>query len=112
MARCAVVQLGWRNRSLDLGSRAHHYTLLTLARARLEDRAANVPAAEEGWLYRDELARRLAQDDNLVHTHIHRARRQFAKAGFLDASSVVQWRASNHKVRLGVGNVRVARAER
>jgi hypothetical protein len=44
-----VVKIG--TRAIELGARSHHYTLLVLARQRLEDRdEGELPEAEQGWL--------------------------------------------------------------
>ncbi len=90
-------------RTLDLGSRAHHYTLLTLARARVADQQdPELPPTEHGWLYQDDLVQRLGVQTNILHTHIFRARRQLAELGVMGAAAVVERRAATGQLRLGV----------
>lgn len=91
----------------DLGARAHHYLLLTLARLRLEDGDRGVSAGECGWTDQDRLCRMLRLDDNLLHTHIHRARRQFVDAGLPDGQLVIERRLGARVLRLGFADVQI-----
>ena len=63
---------------VDLGERAHHYSLVTLARARSADMQAGYDAATQGWIELDRLARMLGIDTSHLNVQIHRARSQFA----------------------------------
>lgn len=69
------------NTSFDLGERAHHYLLLTLARHRLDDIHDQVNLNEQGWMALEELSNMLNLDPSHVNIHIHRARKQIAKLG-------------------------------
>ncbi len=93
----------------ELGSRSHHQLLLTLARARLEDRAEGCSAAEEGWVYQDDLLKMLATSFNKLQVHIFRARRQFGESGVLDAAEVIQRRPDTGQIRLGVPEILIRR---
>lgn len=103
--------------TIDLGARAHHMVLLTLARSRLEDRAAQTsPAAEraaalpessEGWVYQDDLADKLAMDETHLNVAVFRCRRQLAEAGIIDAARIVERRRPTREVRLGVARIEI-----
>jgi hypothetical protein len=100
---------------IDLGARAHHLVLLTLARSRLEDRNAWATGAErrdspetaEGWVYQDELAQKLAMDETHLNVAVFRCRRQIAEAGILGAASIIERRRPTREVRLGVGRIEI-----
>lgn len=102
-----LVRMGPRIESL--GTRAHHYTLLTLARRRIEDAGrGDVGPDERGWMYSDDLADMLGLDPNVVNVHIHRGRRQLAEVGISDPGQLVE-RRPGPQVRLGTGRVTVHR---
>jgi len=91
----------------DLQSRAHHYPLLVLARQRIADLRAGLPASEQGWIRQDELSKMLRMDDNHINISIHRARAQLGKLGVVDAASLVERRAGSRQVRIGLGQLEV-----
>jgi hypothetical protein len=93
------------DRALPLPPRAHHYVLLTLARAFLGDAAA--PPAERGWLDRDALCRMLATDLNKLNVEIHRIRKQFEALGVAGAAGIVVRRPTTGQIRIGVPRVEV-----
>ena len=95
-------------RRFELGSRAHHYLLLTLARARLHDADSEENEAERGWLYADDLARDLALDLTQLNLHVYRARQQLARAGILNAGRLVERRAGSRQLRLGPDKLQIA----
>lgn len=100
--------------TIDLGSRAHHAVLLTLARSRLEDRAARggsggVPESAEGWVYQDELAEKLAIDETHLNVAVFRCRRQLAEAGIIDAANIIERRRPTREVRLGVSRIEIVK---
>lgn len=100
---------------IDLGARAHHVVLLTLARNRLEDRKARSsadgkdrpPESSEGWMYQDELATKLAIDETHLNVAVFRCRRQFAEAGIIGAASIIERRRPTREVRLGVSRIEI-----
>jgi hypothetical protein len=98
----------WGGQSFTPRARAHAYTLLTLARRRLADeQAGELPAAERGWFYTDELCRLLRVDPNLLHTHLFRARRQLAEGGVPDAEALIERRPDARQMRIGVAMIEV-----
>ena len=92
-------------RRVELESRAHHAVLLALARVRLAERER--PAAEQGWIASDALLASLGYDVNRLNVEIHRARRQFADVGVIDAAALVERRRENRALRLSVGNLEI-----
>lgn len=94
-------------RETALPSRSHHYLLLTLARARLEERGA--PAGEQGWVDREALCRMLRTDEYKLNVDICRARKQLAALGLHGAANVVERRPGSGLVRIGVDRLEVAR---
>lgn len=93
---------------ISLGSRSFHYLLLTLARQRIQDQALpDVPASAHGWVYQDELLKRLGIDANKFGVDIFRARRQLLEAGIDGAASIVERRALSRQLRIGVADLEV-----
>ncbi|MDQ3033052.1 MAG: FHA domain-containing protein [Myxococcota bacterium] len=93
------------DREIALTPRAFHYLLLTLARKRAADAAAQVEPAEQGWIYADELARQLATTKPKLNLDICRARQQLAAAGIGGAARIIERRASTHQLRLGASEL-------
>ncbi|MEM6927247.1 MAG: hypothetical protein AAF602_09975 [Myxococcota bacterium] len=94
---------------VPLGTRAHHFLLLNLARLRLGDRAAGHAETGSGWVYQDELARRMGLTNNTIYLHIHRARTQLAQLGLVDAAEIIQRRPAARQIRIGLEDLLVAR---
>jgi len=99
---------------IDLGARAHHALLLTLARSRLEDRKTRLaadgappPESSEGWVYQDELADQLGIDETHLNVAVFRCRRQLAEAGITGAASIVERRRPTRELRLGVSRIEI-----
>ncbi|WP_437516771.1 FHA domain-containing protein [Sorangium sp. So ce1099] len=91
-----------------LPPRAHHYTLLTLARARLRDRGApSLAEPQRGWRFVDELCRSLAMEESRLNVEIYRIRQDFAALGLHDATGVVERRRGSRQVRLGTAQVAI-----
>jgi pSer/pThr/pTyr-binding forkhead associated (FHA) protein len=103
----ALLHLG--GGKVDLGERAHHYSLVTLARARFVDMQAGYESAAQGWTELDDLARMLGIDASHVNVQIHRARAQFAAVPGLDAAQLVERRRGS--VRFGDFPFRIFRGE-
>ena len=59
----------------------------------------------EGWLEQSDLLERLSMTDNHLNVAVFRIRRQFADAGFTDATHIVERR--NGRLRLGTTQLRV-----
>lgn len=93
------------DRAINLKARAHHRTLLQLARQRLADR--ELPASQQGWIHQDDLMRQLAIDAGVLHLDIHRIRRQLADAGITDAAHVIERRPGTRQLRIGVHELEI-----
>ncbi len=92
-----------------LPPRAHHYTLLTLARARLRDQGVpGLAEPQRGWVYVDDLCRSLSMEENHLNVEIYRIRQDFAAIGLADATSVVERRRGSRQVRLGTPRLAIA----
>ncbi len=103
-----AVSLQAPGKELPLGSRSHHFALLALSRAWLDD--PDSPSGERGWVYQDELAKQLGIEMSLLHIHIHRARRQLMDAEILNAAAIVQRRPASGQIRIGTPGVVVSSA--
>lgn len=79
------------------------YLLLTLARVRIQEQG-NVPAAESGWIHRDDLIRMLHCGEQQLNVWVHRIRARFAKSDFLDYASIIERREGTGQLRVGVEN--------
>jgi hypothetical protein len=102
---------------LEISQRAFHYMLLVLARQRLEDQRQCLPAAETGWVYVDDFAKKLGIEINALNVHVHRARRMLAPSkgegslalSFKDVHELIQRREG--QLRLGVADVLIERSD-
>jgi pSer/pThr/pTyr-binding forkhead associated (FHA) protein len=102
--------LEYHNRSIALGSRAHNYLLLTLARHKLAELSAGIPEASSGWMDKDQLACGLRITPPQVDGEIFRIRKHFASHGLQESTTIIERRARTKQIRLGLGRVRVDRA--
>lgn len=91
-----------------LGARAHYYTLLTLARARLYD-LEHGRASRAGWRPVAEVCHVLRCDENKLNVDIFRCRQDLGRAGLAGAASVVERRRGSREVRFQPEAVRVFR---
>lgn len=106
------VALSGRGGARVLTPRSHHYTLLTLARARLRDEAAPALAEpQRGWIFVDDLCRSLTIDESRLNVEIYRIRQDFAATGLADATAVVERRRGSRQVRLGTARLAIVRME-
>jgi hypothetical protein len=101
----ATVGLGVGARLLP--PRTHHYLLVVLARARLEDAVAGVAEGEQGWLYTSDLRKALGVSANAFYVMAHRCRRELEELGVIDSADLFQKRSTSRQVRLGVSAVTV-----
>ncbi|MFT7518567.1 MAG: hypothetical protein ACI9MC_000699 [Kiritimatiellia bacterium] len=85
--------------------RAHHYTVLTLARLRQKDVTRLL--GEQGWIERSTLGHMLRLKANALNLHLFRTRRQFTGAGIVGGSGIIEVRQGTHEVRLGVDATRL-----
>jgi len=91
--------------AIDLKARSYHYTLLTLARARLRDAA--LASEQRGWVQQSELLAMLRVDAGNLHLDIYRLRRQLGEAGIRDAARIVERRAGTRQLRIGVARLEI-----
>jgi pSer/pThr/pTyr-binding forkhead associated (FHA) protein len=103
------LSLEYRARSVALGSRAHNYLLLTLARHKLAELSAGIPETSCGWMDKDQLADGLRITPPQVDGEIFRIRKHFASHGLLESSAIIERRARTKQIRLGLGHVRIDR---
>ncbi len=95
-------------RRFDLGSRACNYVLLTLARQRQHDGAdASLPETSHGWVDSLDLLKMLGCNETKLSVDICRIRQVFSKAGFDDASDIIERRRGTRQLRLGLANVTI-----
>jgi len=95
--------------SVTIPSRAHHYTLVTLARQRLADRSSGIAEPDAGWLATPALCRQLRLQRGAVYTHLYRARKQLVDVGLPEvAERLVEHRTEATQLRLGLSRVEVA----
>jgi hypothetical protein len=95
-------------RVIDLGARSHHYPLLLLAQARLNDRKnPALGPAEQGWMAVDQLAEQLRTDATYINVGVFRCRKQLAAAGVLGAEQIIERRRGTGQLRLGVKNFEI-----
>jgi FHA domain-containing protein len=104
-----ALTLTYANRSVALGSRAHNYLLLTLARHKLAELSAGIAEASSGWMDKDQLADGLRITPGQVDGEIFRIRKHFASHGLHESTTIIERRARTKQVRLGLGRVRVDR---
>ena len=97
----------WQGRQTSLGSRAHHYLLLELARRRVTDRGANVPEPACGWTYHDELSRALRMEEQKVNLEVFRLRQQFAKLNLREPMRIIERRPRTRQLRIGAAALRI-----
>jgi hypothetical protein len=103
------LSMEYENKSVALGSRAHNYLLLTLARQKLADSAEQIAPASCGWMDKDQLAGGLRMTPQQIDGEIFRIRRHFASHGVAESSSVVERRERTRLIRLGLDRVLVQR---
>lgn len=96
-----------RHNAIDLGSRAHNYLLLSLARKRYSDHLLQLPEADQGWSTIDEITEDLSRemqkevDVYFLNLQIFRLRKQLCEIpeiGYL-FSNIIERRPG--EIRLG-----------
>jgi hypothetical protein len=89
----------------QFSARTHNEMLLLLARTRLDDIAAGLPTSSCGWLYQDDLCRKLGVDAERLNVDVYRVRRQFADLGLLDPAQVIERRSKTRQIRIGTAKL-------
>jgi FHA domain len=96
------------NRDFDMGARQHNYLLLTLGRHRLAEATEGLPEASCGWLDQEDLSHDPSMAPPSLNCHVFRIRQQFAKAGVVDAASIVERRPRPWQLRVGTARISIA----
>ncbi len=96
-------------RSVDLGARAHHYLLVTLARRRIEDAKNGHAEAVCGWVDHEDLSRDPRMTPPQLNIDVFRIRKQFSAAGVVDAAGIIERRPLTRQLRIGVERLTVVR---
>ncbi len=100
-----TVQVGAKRHRL--APRAHQYTLLVLARARLDDANREVPASEQGWTYTASLAQQLKVTMNRLYVALHRCRKELDAVHEGAGDGIIEKRVTTRQVRFGWSSVEV-----
>lgn len=85
-----------------LGQRAHHHTVLTLARLKKQEACLDIPTSEQGWVEMSELERMLGIDRLTINTHLHRFRKQLASHGLFCCMHWFERRSGSGQLRLAL----------
>jgi hypothetical protein len=85
----------------DLGYKACHYLLLTLARCRLGQGLPGSRVDPRGWIDVGELGEMLRMSEQRLNVDVFRLRRMCADLGVLDANNIIERRSHPRSVRLG-----------
>lgn len=93
----------------DLGERAHHYCMLTLARRRLHDARNRHDATSQGWVGRKELGRMLGLDPAHLNIQLFRLRSQLSRVWPADVPMPEVIECRRGEVRIGALTFRIAR---
>jgi hypothetical protein len=106
----SVVSVVRDGRELWRSDRTYVYSLVALARARLEDRDQRcLDESEQGWVHADLLCNELGYTDTTrLNVEIHRARTELARAGFPEAPLLVERRRGTGQLRIGTGALEIA----
>lgn len=99
------VTLHFPRETIKLPSRTFHYTLLTIARARAADPQPEAPSA--GWVYVGALCEDLGVHRKSLNVEIFRARKQLAEHGITEVGQLIERRAPNDQLRLGLPNITI-----
>ena len=102
------VALG-NGRHLDLGERAHHYAMVTLARRRLADAERGIEPSGQGWIEVERLARMLGIDQSHLNIQIFRARQQLTRALPAGFDTPVLLERRRGEIRIGALGFRIMR---
>ena len=88
--------------------RAHYYSLLTLARHRLEqERSGRLPQDALGWINVDALLHKLASTEGRLNVEICRTRKDFSVLPLRDATAIIERRKGRRQLRIGCSHLTV-----
>lgn len=91
----------------QLPPKAHHYLLLTLARAYQADRADGVADGEAGWRHTEDVQKMLRASKNQIYVGVHRIKKELTALGYLDGDSIVERRKTTQQLRIGVSAIEI-----
>ena len=94
----------------ELGDKAHHYLLVTLARQKIKDGKCDWPSTEHGWISMDEITQMLDMNKEHINVQIHRAREQIKELASIDHPQfyyldVIERKTG--KIRLGISKIKI-----
>jgi hypothetical protein len=95
--------------AIDLGTRAHNYLLLTLARRRLQDVKDGLSERCAGWVHLNEWGHDESFQPPQLNIYVHRIRKLFAAHGIHGAYDVIERRGRQKQIRLGVARAGIDR---
>jgi hypothetical protein len=104
------LSLEYEHRLVVLGGRQHNFLLLTLARARLDDAARDLPDADCGWVYKEQLAQGLLMTSPQVDGEVYRIRRHFGHHGVPQAATIIERRTGTTQLRIGMARLQIVKA--
>ena len=87
------------------------FTILTLARERIDDQRSGLHPAEAGWMDVRRLQDMLKITADVLNHHVLRARKALARAGVCDHRNIVE-RTRVGKIRLGAPRIHITRLGR
>jgi hypothetical protein len=92
--------------TIDLGARTHNYLLVVLARRRLRELAAGVSERDSGWVDLDEWVHDADFQPPQLNLYVHRIRKQFSAQSIEGGYDIIERRAREKQIRLGVTRAR------
>lgn len=85
----------------EVPARAHLYTLLTLARLRLDD------PDRDGWIYADALQAMLGIDEMRLNVDVYRCRRALGRLGIRGSAGIIERHRGTRQLRCGLTDITV-----
>lgn len=98
-------------RVISLGAHERYFTLLTLARRRLDDHEAGLPASECGWLCPADYPYEPRLAPSQLALDVHRIREKLSKNGVADFGKIIERRAQTRELRIGTSKLTSTRRE-
>lgn len=106
-----ALNIRYHGEKVELGSRAHHYPLVLLARKRIDDLKNGRSPDDSGWVFRSQLARMLGVDANHLNILLHRLRKQLAQSAD-NAAALSALELKDRQVRFGEVPVTIHKGEK
>jgi hypothetical protein len=96
--------------AIDCGARCQNYLLVTLARQRLSDLGEGFSDTSCGWIYSDDLAKKVGIPREQLNLDVFRIRRHLEARGILDGSKIIERRNGTGQVRIGTRRLAIVNA--